>query len=116
MKQFTRLLIEFEERIKYLVEELQLLKMRAYTLEDENEKLRTEITTIYQNCLKETGDPKSKRDQKQKQGIDNLVRLYHEGFHVCNMYFGQFRSEEDCLFCRGFLQKRNGGREDEQSV
>ncbi|GIP67970.1 DNA replication initiation control protein YabA [Lactiplantibacillus pentosus] len=61
----------------------------------ENEHLREHMVEIENELPKKTTSTTTLSKSRQ-----NLEKLYDEGFHVCNQFYGKRRDDdESCVFC-----------------
>ena len=67
------------------------MQTQVAKLEEENERLRQQITPVINENKDTAGGQKA------------LQQLYDEGYHVCATYFGR-EHDGGCLFCMEVLQ------------
>ncbi|KUK81191.1 MAG: hypothetical protein XD97_0710 [Pelotomaculum thermopropionicum] len=102
MQSYFKLIREMEVKLHSILGELQELKNRAQELEEENAKLRADLAIAYREGC--SGNTAGEESGIPGRSFLNLLELYDQEFHICNLHFGRRRSGE-CLFCMAFLRR-----------
>ena len=104
MEEIISLLAHFQEKLQVLNSDFQKVKNTVYDMYKENESLKEENQKLKQLLFakEKESDKEVEPKDRENMDIDNLSRLYKQGFHICHLNFGDAR-EGDCLFCRGLL-------------
>ena len=93
----------FSQNLMITLAEIEAMKKQVQSLLEENtalrlekDKLRTRLTQLEQETPVKSS----------KQGKKYIESIYHDGFHICNDYYGQRReNDEECMFCMEVLDR-----------
>ena len=83
-------------QISEIKKEVETLVEENATLRIENQHLRDRLSDLekQQRSDEEVVDPEMSKSRL------NLEKLYEDGFHVCNVFYGSRRvNDEPCAFC-----------------
>lgn len=84
------------EDLRDIHEKLDQLIEENTTLQIENQHLRDRIDDL----TKQMEEDAATTEPEMSKSRQNLQKLYEDGFHVCNVYFGSRRmDDESCVFC-----------------
>lgn len=82
--------------IKKMKEELSHLTEENNALRMENQHLRDRLAEV----IKQQSIEKQVSDTGMTKSRLNLEKIYEDGFHVCNLFYGSRRDgDEPCAFC-----------------
>ena len=82
-------IIDIQEKLNQLIEE-------NTTLQIENQHLRDRVDFL----TKQMEENAAAIEPEMSKSRLNLQKLYEDGFHVCNVYYGSRRmDDESCVFC-----------------
>ncbi|MDR1322254.1 MAG: initiation control protein YabA [Gracilibacteraceae bacterium] len=100
MNRVAQAFTELEDHVSVLGQELGSLKKYAAFLEEENTRLKRELSV-----LSHTDPALVQMNSAGIRGMaaENLAKMYADCFHVCHFHFGE-RWTEPCLFCEAFLR------------
>lgn len=88
--------------------------LKQHDLESENAYLKEQLQHLTVKLL-EIDTENENHGTRPSRAMQNLANIYEDGFHICNLSYGQRRNpNEQCMFCLDILaskRKREEGHD-----
>ena len=99
-KEIIDSIVEIEASTEATLQTISTLKDEIIKLLEENNTLQMENSHLRERLSKETQPLTEDETSGLTKSRLNLESIYEDGFHVCNIFYGQRRVEDEpCAFC-----------------
>lgn len=99
-KEIIDTIIDIESQTEATLQTISALKEEVASLLEENQMLNMENKHLRERLDKEADQLTDEESSGLTKSRLNLESLYEDGFHVCNLFYGQRRVEDEpCAFC-----------------
>ena len=93
----------FSQNLMITLAEVEAMKKQVHQLLEENTALKLENDKLRARIAQLDHGAQIKSSKHGKHYIEGI---YHDGFHICNDYYGQRReNDEECMFCIEVLDR-----------
>ena len=101
-KELFDALDDFSQQLLVTLADVEAIKKNLKSLVEENTALRLENSKLRERL----GEVEADAPVKAKHVRESVRRIYCDGFHVCNDFYGQRREQdEECMFCDELLYR-----------
>ena len=101
-KELFDALDDFSQQLLVTLADVEAIKKNLKSLVEENTALRLENSKLRERL----GEVEADAPVKAKHVRESVRRIYKEGLHVCNDFYGQRRDQdEECMFCDELLYR-----------
>lgn len=101
-KELFDALDDFSQQLLVTLADVEAIKKNLKSLVEENTALRLENSKLRERL----GEVEADAPVKAKHVRESVRRIYRDGFHVCNDFYGQRREQdEECMFCDELLYR-----------
>ena len=99
-KEIIDSIVEVEATTEATLQTISTLKEEIAKLLEENQILQMENAHLRERLSKESQPLTEEETSGLTKSRLNLENIYEDGFHVCNIFYGQRRVEDEpCAFC-----------------
>ena len=101
-KELFDALDDFSQQLLITLADVEAIKKNLKSLVEENTALRLENSKLRERL----GEVEADAPVKAKHVRESVRRIYRDGVHVCNDFYGQRREQdEECMFCDELLYR-----------
>ena len=101
-KELFDALDDFSQQLLVTLADVEAIKKNLKSLVEENTALRLENSKLRERL----GEVEADAPVKAKHVRESVPRIYRDGLHVCNDFYGQRREQdEECMFCDELLYR-----------